>query len=171
MSLFVVDVEADGPIPGPYSMVCVAAIRVDEALDTFFYGETAPISEEYDPQALAVSGVSRQSHLEFPPPERTMQDWAAWLEENSRGRPVFISDNLAFDWQWVNWYFHTYLGRNPFGYSGRRIGDLYSGLVGDMFAAQDWKNLRRTPHTHHPLDDARGNAEALLRLKEMGLKF
>jgi hypothetical protein len=34
------------------------------------------------------------------------------------------------------------------------------------------KHLRRTRHTHHPVDDARGNAEALLHMKEaLGLKI
>ena len=40
----------------------------------------------------------------------------------------------------------------------------------DMFAG--FKGLRRTPHTHHPVDDAMGNAEALLAMKEtLGLKI
>ena len=35
-----------------------------------------------------------------------------------------------------------------------------------------FKHLRRTAHTHHPVDDARGNAQALLEMREaMGLKF
>lgn len=36
----------------------------------------------------------------------------------------------------------------------------------------NFKHLRRTTHTHHPVDDAKGNAEALLVMKkEMGLKI
>ena len=34
-----------------------------------------------------------------------------------------------------------------------------------------WKHLRVTKHTHNPVDDAKGNAEVLLKLKEMGLKI
>ncbi len=34
----------------------------------------------------------------------------------------------------------------------------------------NFKHLRKTKHTHNPVDDARGNAEALLQMKEMGLK-
>jgi hypothetical protein len=34
-----------------------------------------------------------------------------------------------------------------------------------------FKHLRKTKHTHDPLDDARGNAEAMLHLiDELGLK-
>ena len=35
MSYFMVDVEADGPIPGEYSMVCLGVIVVDPLLDRF----------------------------------------------------------------------------------------------------------------------------------------
>jgi hypothetical protein len=41
--------------------------------------------------------------------------------------------------------------------------------VNDTF--KTFKHLRKTAHTHHPVDDAKGNAEALLQMKEMGLKI
>ena len=68
-------------------------------------------------------------------------------------------------------YFHRFTGRNPFGFSGRRIGDLYCGLVRDMSKATEWKQFRRTRHTHDPVDDAKGNAEALLHFETLGLKM
>ena len=171
MSLIVVDIESDGPIPHKYSMVCFGAIVVEPGLSKTFYGETRPISDEWIPQALAISGFSREQHLTFDDPTEVMQNFKTWLAENSTNQPVFISDNLAFDWQWINYYFHYFTGSNPFGFSGRRIGDLYAGLVKDYFKASEWKRFRQTTHTHNPVDDARGNAEALLKIREMGLKF
>ncbi len=171
MSFIVVDVEADGPIPAEYSMVCFGAVLFDDALDKSFYGQLRPISDRFVPGALAVSGVSREQHQTFDDPKIVMENFAGWLERNSKGRPVFVSDNLAFDWQFVNYYFHRFLERNPFGFSGRRIGDLYAGLVQDAYKATEWKKFRVTRHTHDPLDDARGNAEALKKLKELGLKI
>jgi len=109
--------------------------------------------------------------LAFDDPKTVMKTFADWLDQHSKGRPVFVSDNLAFDWQFINYYFHRFVGRNPFGFSGRRIGDLYAGLVKDAHKATEWKKYRRTTHTHNPVDDARGNAEALARLKELGLKI
>ncbi|MFL5729533.1 MAG: hypothetical protein ACJ75J_08630 [Cytophagaceae bacterium] len=79
--------------------------------------------------------------------------------------------NPAFDWQWINYYFHFYLGANPFGFSARRIGDMYAGMMKDLSKGSEWKKFRKTKHTHNPVDDAKGNAEALLTMKEMGLKF
>jgi len=171
MSLIVVDVEADGAIPYKYSMVCFGAVVVEPNLSKTFYGKTKPISDEWNAEALAISNFSREEHWTFDEPLEVMQKFAEWIGENSKGQAVFISDNLAFDWQWINFYFHYYTGKNPFGFSGRRIGDLYSGLEKDFFAASKWKRFRKTAHTHDPVDDAIGNAEALLKIREMGLKF
>jgi len=170
MSFYVVDIEADGQIPYKYSMVCFGAVKVIEGLGSTFYGTTKPISDIYDPKALAISGFSREEHLTFDDPKEIMQDFKEWIENtNKGGRPVFVSDNLAFDWQWINFYFHYYLGENPFGYSGRRIGDIYAGMQNDVYVK--WKHLRDTKHTHNPVDDAKGNAEVLLKMKKMGLQI
>jgi hypothetical protein len=165
MSLFVVDVESDGPIPNKYSMVCFGVVRVDSDIKTTFYGKTKPISNEYISEALAISGISREQHLTFDDPKEVMLEFKNWIGKvNLNGRPIFISDNLAYDWQFINYYFHYFLGDNPFGYSGRRIGDIYSGIVKNMYKGSEWKKFRITKHTHNPVDDAKGNVEALLRM-------
>ena len=86
------------------------------------------------------------------------------LQVTKGGRPIFVSDNPAFDWQWINDGFCRTLGRNPFGHSARRIGDFYAGLVGDFTDSSSWKKLRITPHNHNPVYDAMGNLEAFERL-------
>ncbi len=170
MSAIMVDIESDGPIPGDYSMISFGAVVVDESLDKTFYGKLKPISENWIPDALKVSGHSREETLEFEDPKKVMEDFADWLSKNSNGKPLFYSDNNGFDWQFVNWYFHHFTGDNPFGFSSTNLGSLYKGMVKDMF--QNFKHLRKTKHTHNPVDDALGNAEALLHLKnEMGLKI
>jgi len=169
MSLIVVDVESDGPIPHKYSMVCFGAVVVEPTLSKTFYGKTKPISDLWIPEALAISGISRKEHETFDDPKMVMENFAKWIRDSSNGRPVFISDNPAYDWQFINYYFHYYLGSNPFGFSARRIGDLYCGMVKDGFAK--WKHLRESPHNHRPVSDAKGNAEALLKMNEMGLKL
>lgn len=168
MSIFIVDVESDGPCPGLYSMVSFGAIKVQADLNSAptFYGKVAPISEKWIPEALAVSNVTREEHLQYPSVESQMNQFKDWIIKNSVGRPVFLSDNPAFDWQWINYYMHMVCGENPFGFSARRIGDFYSGLEKDWFAASKWKSMRKTVHTHHPVDDARGNAEAFLEMSK-----
>lgn len=169
MSIFVIDVESDGGLLGVNSMVCFGAVKLTPELDTTFYGKIKPISDTYDPDALAVSGFSREEHLTFDDPYKTMFDFYQWITDNSNGRPVFISDNNGYDASWINYYFLKYVGKNPFGWSSRRIGDLFCGMMKDTYAT--WKHLRKTKHTHNPVDDAKGNAEALLKMKEMGLKI
>lgn len=170
MSYIMVDIEADGPIPSDYSMVCFGAIVVEASLDRSFYGQLRPISDKFIPEALAVSGFTREQTLEFPEPEGVMRSFAEWLAAVSNGRPMFIADNNGFDWQFINWYFHHFTGNNPFGFSSTNLGSLYKGLVSDT--SLNFKHLRKTRHTHHPVDDAKGNAEALLTMKEtMGLKI
>lgn len=167
---FVVDVESDGPIPNKYSMVSFGAVAVTPALDRTFYGKTRPVSDEWVPEALAISGISREEHLTFDDPKGVMEKFENWIQTQNRdGRPILVSDNIAYDWQFINYYFHYYLGRNPFGFSGRRIGDMYCGMMKDSRAR--WKHLRQTSHTHHPVDDARGNAEAILAMQKMGLRL
>lgn len=169
MSYFSVDIEADGPAPGLYSMISFGAVLVEPSLSKTFYAEIKPISDRWIPEALAVSGFTREQTMEFVDPLISMTRFEKWIEENTRGRPIFIADNPGFDFSFINYYFHSFLGRNPFGFSSRRIGDLYCGMKLDAFAK--WKQLRETRHSHNALDDARGNAEAILKMQEMGIKM
>jgi|SRR3972149_217727 len=102
--------------------------------------------------------------------KETFEAFAQWLKKISSGaRPVFVSDNPAYDWQWINYGFDKHLGYNPFGHSARRISDFYAGLKRDFRKTQNWKNYRRTPHDHNPVHDALGNVEAFeTLLKNMG---
>jgi hypothetical protein len=169
MSWIVVDVESDGPLPGKHSMVCFGAVLVDDALDKTFYGQTEPISEIYEPAALAISGFSREEHEDFDDPQEVFDKFEEWLKTTSKGRPVLISDNNGYDAAWINYYFHGFCGKNPFGWTSRRIGDMYCGMKNDAFAS--WKHLRKTKHDHHPVNDAKGNAEAILKMRDMGLRI
>ena len=163
MSYFVVDVETDGPIPHKFSMISFGAVKLDQKLETTFLGKVKPISTIWNAEALAVSNITRAEHLTYDNPNVVMQKFKDWLDiHNEGGRPVFISDNNGFDFAWINWYFHTYLNENPFGFSSRRIGDVFSGLTRNMANNTSWKKFRKTKHTHNPVDDAKGNAEAIL---------
>jgi DNA polymerase III alpha subunit (gram-positive type) len=170
MTYIMVDVETDGPIPADYSMICFGAIIVDEQLDKTFYGQLKPISDQWLPKALEISGFTRQETLDCDDPKMVMEHFGDWIRAHSKMRPIFISDNNGFDWQFINYYFHHFVGNNPFGHSSNNLGSLYKGLVRDM--TKNFKHLRTTVHSHHPVNDVKGNAEALLYLKnEMGLKL
>ena len=169
MSMYVVDVEADGPIPGDYSMLWIGAVRLDRELQTRFSIKLRPLENAgFKAEALNAAGLDREEFIrDGTAPLQAMTSFRNWIAAtNRKGRPVFLSDNNAFDWMFVCWYFHHFLHENPFGYSSRRIGDFYAGLRRDYRAR--WKHLRKTLHTHNPVDDAVGNAEAFIAMLDEG---
>src|SRR5580765_194120 len=102
MPYVMVDVESDGPIPGDYSMICFGAIIVEPQLNCTFYGRLKPISEKFVPDALAVSGFTRQATLAFDDPATVMASFRDWIAAECQGRCMFISDNNGDDWQFIN---------------------------------------------------------------------
>lgn len=156
---FMVDVETDGPIPGDYSMLSFAVASVANPREFFYTDIIKPISENFDPEALKVNKIDRQDALvNGGDPLATMETLEAWLRRYD-GKPMFISDNNGFDYMFMAWYFHHFLKRNPFGHSSTNMGSLYKGFVKNMRV--NFKHLRRTKHTHNPVDDCVGNVEAL----------
>jgi len=156
-----VDVEADGPCPELYSMISFGAVVVEPSLDRTFYGECKPISDNWISEALAISGHTREETNMFAVPAYVMGDFNNWIM-SLEAIPMFVSDNNGFDWQFINYYFHRFVGSNPFGHSSTNLGSLYKGLVRDT--RENFKHLRKTKHSHNPLDDAKGNAEAMLEI-------
>src|SRR5262245_6638253 len=82
MPYVMVDVESDGPIPGDYSMICFGAIIVESELKRTFYGRLKPISDQFIPEALAVSGFTRDECLAFDDPKHVMERFRQWLATN-----------------------------------------------------------------------------------------
>jgi DNA polymerase III epsilon subunit-like protein len=167
-----VDIEADGPIPGDYSMLSLGAAVVGRP-DLTFYREIQPISRQFVPEALAVSGLDRDKLAEDGADPRTaMEELAAFLAGASRGtRPVFVGFNATFDWMFVNWYFIHFTGKNPFGISGLDIKAYYMGALGKRRWAETTKRhfdkrfLSAAPHTHNALEDAIEQAEIFQKLR------
>lgn len=169
MKHFIVDIEADGPVPHLYSMVSFGAVLFEDQ-ERVFYGQLRPISEQYDPRALSVSGLSREDTMEFEEPQQVMHEFALWVDQWSGVDSIrFVSDNAGFDWQFINYYFHRFVGRNPFGFSPMSLTWLYKGFTKN--SRSSFKHLRKTKHTHNALDDARGNAEALQAIVDRGFKL
>jgi len=90
-----VDVEADGPIPGDYSIVCFGAVIVEPALSRTFYGKLKPISGKWVPEALAVSGFRREGTVTFDEPADVMARFDDWIRSNVKDQPMFVSDMVA----------------------------------------------------------------------------
>lgn len=89
------------------------------------------------------------------------------MAKKFNGRLVFISDNPAYDWQFINYYFHKFLGVNPFGHSARQISDFYASLKGNFLDSTSWKKWRTIKHDHNPVHDALGNVESFQKILSM----
>lgn len=156
-----VDIEASGPIPGEYSMLSLGACVVGDYEKTF-YIEFKPLNDHSIPRAIEVSKLSMAKLKEKgTEPALAMQHLENWINRTvpPGSRPVFVAFNATFDWSFVNYYFHRFLGRNPFGISGLDIKAYYMGVRGCSWGETaknkiDPRFRSSKVHTHHALDDA-----------------
>lgn len=158
-----VDIEANGPIPGDYSMTSLGAVIVDEKLDKTFKINIKPISEKFDPNRKQF--VDEKNAVNA---KEAMQKFKEWILKNSLGSPVFISDNNGFDWMFVCWYFWHFLKENPLGYNSQNLNSLNKGLNKNLKAKIDI--LRKRALTHDALEDAKNNAKIFFELKKKHFK-
>ena len=183
-----VDVEPDGHVPGPSSIVslgaCAAAVRDDDgsvaALDSdddanTFYAVLRPISERYVEKALRVTGFDRATLMrDGRPPEEALPEFATWIDglaAEHDALPVLAAYPLGFVWHFTQYYLHEFAGRSPFGQSAHL--DMKSAYAALANSAVRDAIKRRMPSallgpkdskTHHALDDAKGHVDLLLGL-------
>ena len=174
---FSADVETDGPIPGPFSMLSFALVYAGtfdgesfskpEDYAKHFYAELKPISDHYDAEALSINGMDRERLVrEAPAAETVMRAAADWVARVAgSGKPVLVAYPLSFDWSWLYWYFVRFSSTSPFNYS--RCFDIKTAFavkaqlpIADAGRSRLEYTLRpHKRHTHHALDDAIEQAE------------
>jgi ribonuclease T len=168
-----VDVETAGPIPGEYSLLSIGACLVDDDTQAFEC-KLKPINRNAVPEAMKVAGLSLDKlERDGTPPIDAMRQFQDWLSTVSAGgSPVFVGLNASFDWSFINYYFHRYLGENPFGFTALDIKSLYMGATGC-----DWHSTRsskiaselrpKLQGTHDALHDARYQAEIFRLIRKI----
>lgn len=161
-----VDTEADGPIPGVYSMLSMgmAAYKADKTLVATFEAnlETLPGAIQ-DPDTMswwrgqpAAWNAHRQN---IQTPEAAMRTAAEWVR-SLPGKPVFVGYPAGFDFTLTHWYFVKFTGSDPFGFSALDMKTFAMVLLGSDWAKTTKRNFPRSwfepglPHTHKALDDA-----------------
>jgi len=155
-----VDCEARGTSPVHGVLAEFGAVHYDTR-DTF-HGRLFDATPDPDNPAISIVGERIATDKDV------AESFAAWLQEHlGNSRPVFVSDNPAYDWQWIAGMFDRAGMDNPFGHSGRRISDFWAGLNRNWSDTQGWKRFRRTAHDHNPVNDAMGNAEAFEEILRM----
>jgi hypothetical protein len=161
------DVEADGPIPGPHSMLSFAsaAFRGDKTLlGTFSRNLRTLDGAAPDPKTEAwwktqpdAWAACRSDQHE---PAVAMREYAAWLR-GLPGRPVFVGYPAAYDFMFVYWYLMNFAGESPFSHSAVDIKTFAMSLLGSSYRDASKRNMPKRwfdelPHTHVALDDALG---------------
>jgi hypothetical protein len=182
---FSADVETDGPIPGPYSILSFALVfagtfdgsrfKRPDSYQTYFYKELRPISHEFQDEALRVNGLDRaRLSLDGETPEDAFNDAFLWIKGIAGTRnPVLVAFPLSFDWTWLYWYFTRFCSEgSPFGHS--QCFDIKTAVAVKAkmpisLAARSRLPdavMPRRPNTHHALDDAIAQAEIFANVFE-----
>ncbi len=161
------DVEADGPIPGPHSMLSFAsaAYRADKTLVGTFTRNLDPLDGAApDPKTAAwwktqpVAWAACRTDTRAP--RDAMADYLAWLKQLP-GTPVFVGYPAAYDFMFVYWYLMRFAGESPFSHSALDIKTYAMALLGTPYRESSKQHMPRRwfddrPHTHVALDDALG---------------
>ena len=159
------DVEADGPIPGPHSMLSFAsaAYTADKRLIATFSANLATLEGaaphpvqaawwETQPEAWAACRKDLQD------PAAALVAYVEWVEALP-GKPVFVAMPAGFDFTFMFWYMMRFAGRCPFSWSALDIKTLAFAMTGLPYRKcikprfpKHW--FDEHPHTHIALDDA-----------------
>jgi hypothetical protein len=159
------DIEADGPIPGPHSMLSfgsAAYLKDKTLLDTYTANlrelpgaEPHPASMQWwekHPEAWKACHVNPRL------PEEVMPEYVDWVK-NLPGKPVFVAYPATYDFMFIYWYLMQFAGESPFSHSALDLKTLAMAILGSEFRESIKRNMPAEwfdpiPHTHIALDDA-----------------
>jgi hypothetical protein len=164
------DVETDGPIPGPHSMLSFgsAAFTADKRLIRTFEANLELLPDacghpatmawwQTQPEAWAACRENLRD------PAVAMPEYVWWLKALP-GKPVFVGYPATFDFLFVYWYLIQFAGESPFSFSALDIKTYAMAVLGTGYRDAVKRNMPRhwfgnRPHTHKALDDAIGQGE------------
>ncbi len=170
-----VDIEADGPIPGPHSMLSfgAAAFGPDSGLTSTFTRNLVcledaapdPRTSEFwrnNPEAYQATRTDTRA------PSVAMPEFVRWVK-GLPARPVFVAYPAGFDFLFMYWYMIRFAGESPFSFSALDIKTYAMALLGTPYRASAKRNMPkhwrpRRRHTHIALDDAIEQGELFLNM-------
>ena len=159
------DIETDGPIPGPHSMLSLgsAAYLADKTLVSTFEAnlETLP-GASGDPATMqwwqTQPAAWRACRENLQAPSAALLRYVQWLK-SLPGKPVFVAYPAGFDFTFVYWYLIRFAGESPFSHSALDMKTLAMALMKTPYRDSTKRRMPRRwfddlPHTHRALDDA-----------------
>jgi hypothetical protein len=160
------DVETDGPIPGPHSMLSFASVAF--RADGTELGHFARNLETLDgaaghPATMAFWAKNQKAwnacRTELVSADAAMPEYVAWVKALP-GKPVFVAYPAGFDFLFVYWYLLRFACESPFSHSALDIKTYAMALLRKPYRESTKRNMPKRwfpacPHTHVALDDAR----------------
>lgn len=172
---FSIDIETDGPIPGPHSMLSLGAVAINssgEQLGTFYanlhhlpgagmHPNTQLFWDRF-PDMLAATQVDQED------PQAAMQRFDQWVRSFG-GVPVAVAFPAGFDFSWIWWYTNRFLDQCVFSFSCIDMKTMaWMMLKGNYRHAtkRHWPShwFSKRSHTHQALDDALEQADSFMAM-------
>jgi len=159
------DVETDGPIPGPHSMLSFAsaAYSADKQLLSTFSANLETLEGAAAHPKTAAWWITQpeawaacRTNLEAP--EKALARYVDWIR-SLPGKPVFVAYPAGFDFLFVYWYLMRFVGESPFSHSALDIKTFAMAVMKTGYRDSTKRNMPKgwfdaLPHSHVALDDA-----------------
>lgn len=159
------DIESDGPIPGPNSMLSfgtVALNRSGKQLGTFYRNLDCLPGASGDPSTMEFwrknQAAYDQTRVSLVDPNKAMHDYVDWLK-GLPGKCVFVGYPATFDFMFVYHYLIKFVGESPFSFSALDVKSYAMAMMKTDYRESTKRNMPKrwfsdVKHTHHALDDA-----------------
>lgn len=175
---FSTDIESDGPIPGPNSMLSFASVAFDEV-----GRELGSFSRNLEQLPGASPDDDTMSWWEDQPeawkacrrdlvsPTQAMTDYIKWIRDVVRGaekktggscRAAFVAYPAGFDFLYIYWYLIRFVGKSPFSFSAIDVKTFAMAVLKTSYHKSSKRQMPKAwfkgqpKHTHIAEDDARG---------------
>lgn len=167
-----IDIESDGPIPGPNSMLSLGAAAFDldnggHLIDTFEVNFELLEGAEPDPDTADFWAKNKHAYertrVNTVHPITGMERFRLWIDSVATplsARPVATAFPASFDFMFVYWYLVRFTGDSPFGFHALDMKTAAALTLNIPFKTASKRNFPRAwfppgkPHTHVAVDDA-----------------
>jgi hypothetical protein len=176
-----VDIEADGPIPGPNSMLSIGAVAFSadgHELGSFSANLGCLEGATGHPDTMAWWKTQPEAwaacRSDLWHPESAMKAFREFVE-GLPGKPVFVGYPVAYDFMFVHWYLHRFTGGSPFSHSALDMKTLAWALLGGDYRNATKRNMPKQwfpagKHSHIAVEDAREQGLLFLNMRSEWLK-
>ncbi len=188
------DVETDGPIPGPHSMLSLGAAAFvapnKEPISTFSVNLSELPGAAPDPDTLqwwkSQPDAWAACRKDLKEPRQAMTDFVTWVEglpgiqrggSGAVKNAVFVGYPAGFDFTWTYQYIRLFKLNSPFSFSALDIKTFAMAVMGTSFRESVKRNMPKAwfpkdrPHTHVAVEDAVEQGILFLNILEAANKL